>query len=219
MSVYLLQSGVDAQKIDEVEREVKRAIPDLIRVASLDEIGLRSVKGVGRSIVLLIAPTDEKGFFARLMDTLGRFRGGLFFIVIGGEFSASEYKQLVQAGNADWVHESGLPHEVLQIVTRIDAPVAKETDSSRPIVTTFVPSSGGVGNSTLAIETAIQLAKHKLTKGRKTCLIDLDFQTSHVCDHLDIPPRFQVEDLIAAPERLDDQLLDAFVSPTPAAST
>jgi pilus assembly protein CpaE len=213
MSVYLLQSGVDAEKFDEVERVVRRAIPDLNLIGGVEEVGLRSMTSGGKSVVLLVVPTAEKGYFAKLAELLTRSRGGLFFIVIGGEFSASEYKQLVQSGNADWVHESGLPHEVLDIVARVAAPVAKDSNETRPVVTSFIPSSGGVGNSTLAIETAIQLAKHKISKGRKVCLIDLDFQSSHVCDYLDIGPRFQVEDLISAPDRLDDQLLDAFVTP------
>jgi pilus assembly protein CpaE len=33
-----------------------------------------------------------------------------------------------------------------------------------------------------------------------------------VCDYLDIAPKFQFEEIIAAPDRLDDHLLSAFVS-------
>jgi pilus assembly protein CpaE len=33
-----------------------------------------------------------------------------------------------------------------------------------------------------------------------------------VCDYLDIAPKFQFEEIVAAPERLDDHLLSAFIS-------
>ena len=36
--------------------------------------------------------------------------------------------------------------------------------------------------------------------------------SSHVCDYLDIKPKVQVDEIIAAPERLDDQLLGVFAS-------
>jgi pilus assembly protein CpaE len=49
-------------------------------------------------------------------------------------------------------------------------------------------------------------------RGAKVALVDLDFQSSHVCDYLDIAPKFQFEEIVAAPERLDDQLLSAFIS-------
>jgi pilus assembly protein CpaE len=52
----------------------------------------------------------------------------------------------------------------------------------------------------------------KSSKGAKVALVDLDFQSSHVCDYLDIAPKFQFEEIVAAPERLDDHLLSAFIS-------
>src|SRR5277367_1433582 len=79
----------------------------------------------------------------------------------------------------------------------------------------FTPSAGGVGNSTLAIETAIHLVRAKSSKGARVALVDLDFQFSHVCDYLDIAPKFQFEEIVAAPDRLDDHLLSAFISHHP----
>src|SRR5258708_25724037 len=76
----------------------------------------------------------------------------------------------------------------------------------------FVPSSGGVGNATLAIEIGVQLKSAKRTRGRRVCLLDLDFQSSHVCDYLDIEPRMQIHEIANNPERLDAQLFDLFVS-------
>jgi pilus assembly protein CpaE len=78
------------------------------------------------------------------------------------------------------------------------------------VTVSFVPSAGGVGNATLIIETAVCLKANKVTADRSVCIVDLDFQTSHVCDYLDLEPRLQVAEFANAPERLDDHLLDSF---------
>jgi pilus assembly protein CpaE len=71
---------------------------------------------------------------------------------------------------------------------------------------------GGVGNTTIALEIALRIKLAKATRAWKTCYIDFDFQTSHVCDYLDIEARFQIHDILDRPERLDEQLFDLFVS-------
>ena len=45
--------------------------------------------------------------------------------------------------------------------------------------------------------------------------MDFDFQSSHVCDYLDIAAKFQFDEIVGAPARLDDQLLSAFISRHP----
>src|SRR5262249_60128637 len=85
--------------------------------------------------------------------------------------------------------------------------------SSRgPPALVFLPSAGGIGNSTLAIETAVQLTQRKQGQGRRVCLVDLDFQTSHICDYLDLQPRLKIGEIVGNPERLDGQLFEIFVS-------
>jgi pilus assembly protein CpaE len=110
------------------------------------------------------------------------------------------------------VAESGLPHEILEIIDRVGSGATHLEKPGSPVVVSFVPSGGGVGNSTLAIETAIHLVTHKSTKNLKVALVDLDFQSSHVCDYLDISPKFQFDEILGAPERLDDHLLSVFIS-------
>ena len=69
-----------------------------------------------------------------------------------------------------------------------------------------------MGNATLALETAVLLKAGKETRNLRICLFDLDFQTSHVCDYLDIDARLQMQEIVKQPERLDAQLFDLFVS-------
>jgi len=212
MAIYLTQEGGDEAKVDEIEGKLKSTIPDLKRVPSLEAIDPKSVKRADRSIVLLVASTPKHANVENLIDVVSRNPRNLFFIVVGGDISARDYKRLIQSGNVDWVAEGALPQEILDIVGRLKTPARDDVAVDSPVVVSFTPSAGGVGNSTLAIETAIHLVKAKSNKSAKVALVDLDFQSSHVCDYLDIAPKFQFEEIVAAPDRLDDHLLSAFIS-------
>jgi pilus assembly protein CpaE len=139
---------------------------------------------------------------------------GIFVIFVSSEISASDYKRLVRSGGADWVSIQRAPQEILDIISRIGRSGVRpgHDEQVRPAIVAFVPSSGGVGNATLSIETAVQIKRAKQTRGRRVCLLDLDLRASHVCDYLDIEPRFHIEEIVQNPDRLDAQLFDLFVS-------
>ena len=210
MPVYLLNADGDEGALVEIERRIRPAIPDLKRVAGIGDIGAPSLKGAKRSIVITVAPSAGKDF-AGLIDIVNKRHKDVFFVVVGGDLSARHYKQLTQSGNADWVAESGATQEILGIVARVAA--ARPTGANHSIVVSFLPSAGGVGNSTLAIETAIQLVRRKAANDSKIALVDLDLQSSNICDYLDVAPKFQIGEIIDEPSQLDDQLLEVFASP------
>jgi pilus assembly protein CpaE len=212
MTIYLTRGGGDETRVDEIEGKLKSTIPGLKRVSRVEDIDPKSVNGADRPIVLLAATTPEHTNADDLIDVVRRYSRNIFFIVVGGDISARDYKRLIQSGNADWVAEAGLRQEILDIVGRVSAPTRDDVAVGSPVVVSFAPSAGGVGNCTLAIETAVHLVRDKSTKDAKVALVDLDFQSSHVCDYLDIAPKFQFDEIVAAPERLDDQLLSAFIS-------
>jgi len=163
--------------------------------------------------VLFLAPSGNAGYIDVLVRIADTYRQRIFFIVISDEISGNDYKRLVRSGGADWVSANAAAQEILDIIARRRGRSdVKAKEGPSPVLVSFVPSAGGVGNSTLAIETAIQLRKAKATAGRRVCLIDLDFQTSHICDYLDIEPRLQIQEISTNPERLDSQLFDVFIS-------
>ena len=209
MPVFLLQTGGDAAALDAIEQRLTPAIPDLKRIGGIEDIGKHSLKAAGRMFAILVAPSAEQDF-AKLTETV-ESQKNVFFVVLGGDLSARHYKQLVYSGNADWVAETASPQEILSIFGRAGAG-SRPRASKQPVIVSFLPSAGGVGNSTLAIETSIQLIRRRAAKDGKLALIDLDFQTSHVCDYLDVAPKFRIEEIKGATERLDDQLLDVFAS-------
>jgi pilus assembly protein CpaE len=216
MAVYLLQEKGKEQTA--LEAELRAVIPDLTTAASLDAILGPAAQGdrAKQAIVLVFLPRGDQGYFERLVDLAGRLGGKAFLILIGDEISASDYKRLLRTGGADWVSAKAGAAEVTDIIARRQASEADYgTGASRagghhPVTISFVPSAGGVGNTTLVVETAAYLKTNKATRDRKICLVDLDFQTSHLCDYLDSEPRLQIAEFINAPERLDEHLFESF---------
>jgi pilus assembly protein CpaE len=217
MPVFLLKSASSFERHSEIATRLRATLPALVDVASLDAV-LRSADGARGETAIAIVPLseDDRNQFDSLVDFAARHRGEVFLILIGGEISANDYKRLVRSGGADWASANADSSEVAEIVVRrqrygadLRSPSATSV-GSRPAAISFVPSAGGVGNTTLIIETAAQIKTGKATRQRNICIVDLDFQTSHVCDYLDIEPRLQIAELSNAPQRLDEHLFESF---------
>jgi pilus assembly protein CpaE len=212
MPIYLLNANPDVEKTAQVEQKIRETMPEVIKIEDLENIA-REIKWGDKELtyVLFLAPSGSAGYIDVLVRIADTYRKRIFFIVISDEISGIDYKRLVRSGGADWVSANASAQEILDIIDRNRlGSHAKSEEEPNPVLVSFIPSAGGVGNSTLAIETAIQLKKAKAS--RRVCLIDLDFQTSHICDYLDIEPRLQIQEISTSPERLDSQLFEIFVS-------
>ena len=209
MPVFLLAGDAASDRLEDLERRLRAKLPGLRTVDRIEEVG--RADGGPACVIVPVGPEAPSSRLARM--EVAR-RGSPFFVFVSDDIPASDYKRLVQAG-ADWASTRGAPEEVAEILARVGHGAPAEAEGrpeAEPVMVAFVPSSGGVGNSTLAIEVGIQLKTAKATRGRRICLVDLDFQNSHVCDHLDVEPRMQIHEIAADPDRLDAQLFDLFVS-------
>jgi pilus assembly protein CpaE len=214
MPIYLINAHADVEKSAPLERKIRGLLPNAIKSKNLETITLE-MSGGDRELVhvIFLAPSNEATYVDLLVRTAETYRRRIFFILVSDEISGSDYKRLLRSGGADWVSADAPAQEIIDIIVRRPAvSEAAVTGNARPILVSFVPSAGGVGNSTMAIEVAIQLRREKVTANRRVCLVDLDFQTSHICDYLDIEPRLHIEEISANPKRLDSQLFEVFVS-------
>src|SRR5260370_15228617 len=221
MQIFLFNAGIDSNQLKDLERRVRVKLPDLHVVSRMEEVtrALPKTAGGDTELACILFPValNAPESFDRMVSIASEYRDRLFFILISDDIPASDYKRLVQTGGADWASTRGAPEEIVDIIARIDrgggtTDVTEPTMTEEPVMVAFLPSAGGVGNSTLAIEVGIQIKTAKRTRGRRVCLLDLDFQNSHVCDYLDIEPRLQIHEIATNPERLDAQLFDLFVS-------
>src|SRR5262245_44134323 len=218
MAIYLLSAGSEATRARLVEQRIQRTITDVTVIRDVKELSdpINRASANYPAFVLIVAPTKDTGTFTQVADTVSSQRSRIFFVLISEELSASDYKALLRRGDADWVSVDADPREIVDILTRHrrrkDAEHASDASGAKPIAISFVPSAGGVGNTTLVLETAIKLKTDKATRERRICIVDLDFQRSHVCDYLDIEPRLKIQEILDSPERLDDQLFEIFIS-------
>jgi pilus assembly protein CpaE len=217
MAIYLLNADLAVLRSGAIEQRLRTAIPDLIAVNNVENAlhGLQPLDAP--NYLLLIAPPSDAESIDKLAETAARYRDRIFFVLIGGDISASQYKSLVRTGGADWISAGADVQEVLHLISsrqqrgRTEATAASRGDSRR-VAVSFVPSAGGVGNATLAVEVGVSLKTSKPTKDLNICIVDLDFQSSHVCDYLDIEPRLKMQEISSNPDRLDAQLFDIFIS-------
>lgn len=218
MDVYLFTGGIESDELADLERRISSRLPTLQRLARIDEVTQRLAENgtaTNADPIFIIFPVLTPGTsLERIVSIAERPTAGIFLIFVSREISASDYKRLVRSGSADWVSLQNAPQEILDIISRSSrkslAPV--KVEDRRPAIAAFVASSGGVGNATLAIESAVQLKAGKRFRDKKICLLDLDVQTSHVCDYLDIEPRLNINELVEDPDRLDAQLFELFVN-------
>ena len=216
MPIYLIQGHTSRAEQGRLEAALRAKIPDLMEASSLDAV-TKSAETTAIDdpiMAIVVLPPGGRNNFDQFIDFAARHHNDIFLIFIGDEISASEYKRLVHSGTAEWVSANSDLGEVLDIVarrrSREKSVASSRTFGYRPVSISFVPSAGGVGNTTLALEVAAYIKTDKATRERSICVVDLDFQTSHVCDYLDCEPRLQIADLSNAPERLDEQLFESF---------
>src|SRR5882724_11147320 len=220
MQIFLFSASVDSVRLNDLEQRIRAKLPDVRVVSRMEEITqvLPKTAGSDGELACILFPVvlNAPASLDRMVSIATEYRDSLFFIFISDDIPASDYKRLVQTGGADWASTRDAPEEIADILARIGkvaaADIAETHPTTEPVMVAFVPSAGGVGNSTLAIEVGIQLKTAKRTRGRRICLLDLDFQNSHVCDFLDIEPRMEIHEIAANPDRLDGQLFELFVS-------
>ena len=216
MAIYLLTT--EPWKADDqvkaIEAKLLTIIPELRTIEKIQDISAEiRHKSDEKIIVIFVSPALPRSNIDNFINIATRYRDRVFFVLISNEISGDDYKRLIRSGGADWVAANGSLQEIPDLVYKQNLPRQSVPQADiKPTVISFLPCMGGVGNTTIALEVALRIKLAKATRSWKVCYIDLDFQTSHVCDYLDVDARFQIHDILDRPERLDEQLFELFVS-------
>ena len=169
----------------------------------------RKLDTAGATVVIVdIDPASTEDFAALAAFT--QRLGTTPVIVAIPAFDVALARQLLQMRVADFVVKPVAPLDLVRACARA-AQGAKSGGTTEAQIYTFVPAAGGVGLTTLAIETAMLLLKRDGGQKSNTCLVDLDFQHGSCCDYLDLEPRLDLDEIEPRPERLDRQLLEVML--------
>ena len=96
MPVYFLNAGADAEQANVVEQQVRRAIPELISLASLEDVVRNGeAKGPGRNDVAFIVGDRSNLQLDKLLDLIFRYRDRLFFVLVSDDIPINDYKKLL----------------------------------------------------------------------------------------------------------------------------
>jgi pilus assembly protein CpaE len=133
-------------------------------------------------------------------------------IAVAQSFDASVARTLMQSKIADFLVKPIPPVELVRACARLSKRETANNGAEAKIYS-LMPSAGGVGVTTLAIQTAMLLLNSRGSRMRpSTCLVDLDFQHGAIADYLDLEPRLDLAEVEPRPERLDRQLLEVMLS-------
>ena len=136
-------------------------------------------------------------------------------IVVTQGFDATVARTLLQMRVADFMVKPVSPVELVRTCDRVAATATVSTEGTESEIYTFLPAAGGVGVTTLAVQTAMLLLNCSPRGKTSTCLVDLDFQHGACADYLDLEPRLNLGEIETRPERLDRQLLEVMLSHHP----
>src|SRR6185312_6082085 len=155
------------------------------------------------------ANPDEMAALSRLMARIGNRPP---VVAVAQSFDAAVARTLVQMRVADFLVKPVTPVELVRTCAQVSKGPAAANAPTEAQIFTFLPAAGGVGVTTLAVQTAMLLLNNGPRGKASTCLVDLDFQHGAVADYLDLEPRLNLTEIEPRPDRLDRQLLEVMMS-------
>jgi len=164
------------------------------------------------AVVIVDIDATQPEEFLSLQRFAAQLGGNPPVIAITQSLDASVARKLVQMRVSDFLVKPVEPIELVRACARAaQGSHSGGSDAMEAQIYTFLPAAGGVGVTTLAIQTALLLQGGKAGHA-SVCLVDLDFQHGAVADYLDIEPRLDLNEIEPRPERLDRQLLEVMLS-------
>ncbi|MFQ5625122.1 MAG: hypothetical protein ACE5FM_00525 [Methyloligellaceae bacterium] len=162
---------------------------------------------------LLLVELDPQSLedMAALERVMQKREQGLPIIVISENLSETSARDFMRMSISDWCPKQNVERDLLKACEQALYSSQEQSRAAEATCYAFVPASGGVGNTTLAIQSAFLLAR-KTKQFQSTCLIALDFQNGSIADYLDVTPNLQLDEIISEPERLDEHLMEVMLS-------
>jgi pilus assembly protein CpaE len=135
-------------------------------------------------------------------------------ITVSETLDEDSVRGLLRLNVFDWLPCNAGADAIFQACLRASSARRRLDRESKAMCIAFVPAAGGVGTTTLAVQTAFLLAKRS-RNFEETCLFDLNFHSGTLADYLDLKPVLDLGAIAKQPERLDTRLLEVMTSRHP----
>ena len=180
----------------------------LVRSMSDDNIDFSSAR-----IIIADINARNRDDLLALQALMGRIAGQAPVVVVTEAFDEAVARWLVQIRVADFLVKPVDPIELARSCVKAMQAEAASGATKEAQILAFLPAAGGVGATTLAIQTTLTMlaGKEKTT----ACLVDLDFQNGSCAFHLDVEALLDLDAIGPNPQRLDAQLFEVMLSPHP----
>lgn len=181
-----------------------------VQVGELSAIGASGVYAENAQILLLDVDAEN----GAEMDVLNQLRLEAAathtpILVTSGELSTTAMRRLLRDGVDDYVPQPFTREDVAEALAMAVRKLHRRRAerAARGRILTFVKASGGMGATSLAVNTASCLSQLHRKQRTSVCLIDLDLQFGAAALYLDLEKSTALIEIARAPERLDGDLL------------
>jgi pilus assembly protein CpaE len=188
-------------------------LPDLFRAAGLKatkltEAEARTLGKTTEAPTVLVLDVRPHHQLAPWVTDVQKKQPGLAIVVIVSTLDARFILDAMRAGIKECLPEPLTPQALDEAVRRL---VVGEQRERAGQVVAFVGAKGGVGTTTLAVNTAVALAK---TAGSPPLLIDLHVARGDAALLMGAEPRFSVLDAFENLHKVDESFLAGLVEKT-----
>lgn len=212
LNVLAVMRSADARKDFAAAVEDVDGLKVSVEEGDLDDVGTQLMNSHAPDVLVIDVQTDDPAEMSRLSSVIRESERGISVIATGVDATLDDIRRLMRLGVVDYLPQ---PISRSDVLGTLEAMVQRRRAGTSAHAVgralAFIKSGGGMGATTLAIQTALCL-RH-LNQGKaKVCILDLDLQFGNVALYLDLDPGLTAGDVIGSPERLDSSLLLSVMS-------
>lgn len=211
MLAFIVHPNPADQQVENLANLLTKDGHKAVPLQSLNAVRDHTLYGSAKCLIVVADPSSDTALAARAVDFAEAESRHMFLVYVADTMSADAYKRLVRTAAGEWITWRTLPAEIAEVLRRAAGNQTEHLGDGATVIS-FLPSKGGVGNTTLALEAGIYLASANKRNAGRVAVIDLNFQNSTLADYVDLEPRFDITEIMDRPERLDAHLIEIFSS-------
>lgn len=185
-----------------------------LQTTGIERLQARWAFGDAPDLILIEAGAFEPEALSAAIAALGAGASPPPALLTGDHLPAGLVRNLMRLPRSDVLEAPFTAADLAAAAAPLVVPLAAPIPKAPSRCWTIMGAVGGAGATTLAIETACALAR-RLPGPRRVCLIDLNLADGAAAAYLGAPANMLLGRASQAADRIDPQLLDAFVSGAP----